>query len=240
MRRRSALCLLALAGTMLVAPAAGAADEQPRFVKDAEIVPSQVLPPAPADDSAAARAELDELRRIAAATDADTFARADYDFLHEDGTMFQVAIAPGFDLSKLPATARLLGEVRTDEAYFAAKTKNYFKRSRPWVLDPSLKTCSRDEKPQSSYPSGHATMAFAMGTVLSQALPELSAQIMARAKAYSEERLVCGMHFRADIEGGQTLGTAVALLMLRDPAFRADLDAARAELAAAHLTGAAN
>jgi acid phosphatase (class A) len=236
----AAVGMIVFVSALVVACVAAAADPQLKFLKDDDINAALLLPPPPADGTDRANAELDELHRVAKTTTPDRWAQANYDFLHEDGTMFQVAIAPGFDLSRLPATAKLLSDVRGDEAIFAAHAKNYFKRNRPWIADPHLKTCSRQEAAQSSYPSGHATMAFAMGVVLAKAMPELATQILARAEDYSEERLVCGMHYRSDIEGGQTLGTAVAVLLLRDPDFEADLAAARQELTAAHLTGMAN
>ena len=121
----------------------------------------------------------------------------------------------------------------------ADAAKSYFKRNRPWIVDPKLKTCSRQDAPQSSYPSGHTTMGFAMAVVLTRAMPELSGNIMGRAREYAYHRLVCGMHYRADIVAGQTLGVAVAAQLLKDPRFLADLDAAREELKAAGLTGRA-
>ena len=232
--------MLVLVGALVCGASAWADDPKLKFLKDDDINAALLLPPPPADGTDAANAELAELQRIAKATTPERWAQANYDYLHEDGTMFQVAIAPGFDLSQLPATAKLLSDVRGDEAIFASRAKNYFKRNRPWIIDPALKTCSTKEGAQSSYPSGHATMAFAMGVVLAKTMPELATQILARAKDYSEERLVCGMHYRSDIEGGQTLGSAVAVLLLRNPDFEADLAAAKAELTAAHLTGMAN
>jgi acid phosphatase (class A) len=54
---------------------------------------------------------------------------------------------------------------------------------------------------------------------------------MARAKEFAENRLVCGMHFRSDIEAGQEMGTVIALSLMQNAAFKADYDAAKAELA---------
>lgn len=83
-------------------------------------------------------------------------------------------------------------------------------------------------------------MAFAMAVVLARAAPELAPQLMRRASDYSVSRLICAAHFRSDIVAGQTLGSEVAVLLLRDPRFEADLDAARAELQSAHLASPTN
>ncbi|MBS0408382.1 MAG: phosphatase PAP2 family protein [Proteobacteria bacterium] len=240
MARRSTT-LTVLAGLALLLAAPGHAADKPAlaFLSEADVEPTHLLPPPPVDGSAQARDELAELRRIAAVTTPAEFEQARWDDEHEDGTIFQSAIAPGFDLARLPATAKLLAEVRNEESVAGKAAKNYFKRNRPWIVDPKLKTCSREDAPQSSYPSGHSTMAFSMAVVLTRALPELSGNIMGRAREYAYHRLVCGMHYRADIVAGQALGTAVAAQMLKDPRFQADLDAAREELKAAGLTGRA-
>lgn len=241
MRQRGFNLLLAAGVALVCLTAQGHAADKPTlaFLTEADVEPSHLLPPPPVDGSAIAKDELAELHRIGAVTTPAEFETAKWDNDHEDGTIFQSAIAPGFDLDKLPATAKLLKEVRTEEAIAASKAKDYFKRNRPWIVDGSLKTCSRDEKPQSSYPSGHSTMAFSMAVVLTKAMPELSGNIMGRARDYAYHRMVCGMHYRADIVGGQTLGTAVAVMLLKDPRFQADLAAAREELKAAGLTGQA-
>jgi acid phosphatase (class A) len=241
MTRQHFTALAALAGLALLLAAPGHAADKPAlaFLTEADVEPTHLLPPPPVDGSAQARDELAELRRIAAVTTPAQFEQAKWDDEHEDGTIFQSAIAPAFDLSKLPATARLLAEVRNEESVAGKAAKTYFKRNRPWIVDPKLKTCARDDPPQSSYPSGHATMAFSMAVVLTKAMPELSGNIMGRARDYAYHRMVCGMHYRADIVAGQTLGVAVAAQMLNDPRFQADLAAAREELKAAGLTGQA-
>jgi len=128
-----------------------------------------------------------------------------------------------------------MGEVRVEEKAAAKAAKLWFARNRPWIVDPRLQSCSKSDEPQSSYPSGHATMGYSMGLVLAQIEPVHASQIMARASEYAENRLVCGMHFRSDIVAGQALGGIVAAKLMANPAFRQDVGAAAAELKAAGL-----
>jgi acid phosphatase (class A) len=74
-----------------------------------------------------------------------------------------------------------------------------------------------------------------MAVVLADLAPDKAPALLARAEDYAESRMVCGMHFRADIVAGQVLGTAVGQDLLHSPAFRADRAAAAAELRAARL-----
>jgi len=227
---------LAAASLVALGLAAGAAPQPGlRFVSAADVRPELLLAPPPAEGSAASVAELAEVRRISRQATPAEYARAKWDSDHEDATMFAGVFGAGYDLKALPATAKMMGEVRNDEAIAAALAKDHFRRNRPWVLDPALRTCGRSDGPRTSYPSGHATMGFAMAVVLARAAPSRAPQLLARAREYANERLVCAVHFRSDVAAGETLGTAVAVMMLRSPDFQADIAAAAAELRAAHL-----
>ena len=196
-----------------------------------------LLPPPPADGSPAAKAELAEVERIVAQRTPEALVQATNDDRLEDPTIYRGVIGDGFDLDKLPATAKMLADVMRVQRAAANRAKDFFKRARPWVADPDLKTCGpRGISWHTSYPSGHATMGYSVGVVLAAAIPEKSQAILARASAYAENRLVCGMHFRRDIVAGEVLGTAVALALMHDADFKAEFDAAEQELKAAHVT----
>ena len=212
------------------------ANAAPVYLSPSDYDPKGLLPPPPVEGSADARAELAELDRIQSQRSKEEFARADQDFHTRNGTIFAAAIGPAFDLGKLPLTAKLLDNVHKDEDAAASVAKDYFRRTRPWIVDPALNSCSKDDAPYSSYPSGHSSMAYSMAVVLASLVPEKAGAIMARAADYAENRLVCGMHRRRDIQAGQVLGTVVAELLLRNPAFKTDFIAAKQELEAAHVT----
>lgn len=227
--------LLACAVSALLA--VGAAAQTPAPASAPVIDPAMILPTPPAEGSAMQKQELAELHHIQ-----DTRTQADldtaaWDSEHEDWTAFAPTLGLKFDMDVLPATAKVLRAV--DEEQTAAKRagKAHFQRPRPWVVDSTVKGCDHsDDKPNSSYPSGHATMIFAMAVVLTDLMPDRSADILQQARDYAESRLVCGVHFRSDIVAGQALGTAVGTEFLHDPAMQADLAAARAELKAHGLT----
>jgi len=208
---------------------------KPVFLAPVDIDPSLLLSPPPADGSPQQVEELAQLKHIEATRTAVELAHARSDAETQNGTIFRDAVGPSFDLSALPKTAKLLDDVQSDEKSAAGTAKNFFLRTRPFVTDPSLKSCSRDEPPQSSYPSGHSTMGYSMGVVLASLIPDKAQDILKRAADYARSRLVCGMHYRSDIEAGEVLGTAVAVELLHNPAFKPEYDAAEAELKAAHL-----
>lgn len=61
-----------------------------------------------------------------AARTPEMLAAAQFDNVTEDASIFTAAIGRGFDLALLPATARLMQEVRTAEKDAAGRAKEYF------------------------------------------------------------------------------------------------------------------
>jgi acid phosphatase (class A) len=201
-----------------------------------DINPQLLLPPPPADGSPAQKAELAETEQAVATRTPDALAQATQDDAAENPAIYRAVIGDGFDLDKLPAMSKMLGDVMREQRAAAGRAKKFFQRARPWVSDPDLKTCGpRGIDWHSSYPSGHATMGYATGVVLAALIPGKAQAILARASSFAENRIVCGMHYRRDIVAGQVLGTAVAVSLMHNAEFRTEFDAAEQELKAAHL-----
>jgi acid phosphatase (class A) len=196
---------------------------------------TRLLPPPPASGSPKAVGELAEVKAIAARTTPEMLAAATHDAKDETPDIFNPVI--GFDIAKAPAAAKLLSLVGDEEEDDTKAAKDFFHRDRPWIVDSSIRTCTpvKPGPAANSYPSGHSTRGFSMAVVLAALLPAKSQAIMARAAEYAENRLVCGMHFRSDITAGQQFGTVLALQLMRNAQFQAQMDAARADLKAAHL-----
>ena len=191
-----------------------------------------VVPPPPAPDSAQVAAELAELHAAEARTPAaEVDARLDGDT--KNATIFAVVLGPKFDLARLPATAALMTLVRASEKDAVDRGKDHFKRPRPYIVDPTLKSCKRNDDPLSSYPSGHTSMAFSMGETLARLVPEKTDALLARAARYGQSRIVCEQHFRSDVSAGQMLGLLIAERLMAKPVFRTAFDAARRELVTA-------
>lgn len=89
-----------------------------------------------------------------------------------------------------------------------------------------------------SYPSGHTAVGWTWALVLSEIAPERTGAILARGVAYGESRSVCNVHWHSDVVQGRVIGAGVAARLHAEPAFRADLEAAKRELAAVRAQGA--
>ena len=211
------------------------ASAQAGLLDPAQFDPSRFLPPAPAQDSAMTKRELAELRAIAASSSAKDMDAAAKDAKDETPDIFNGVI--GFDIATMPETSKLLTMVAEEEDADSKVAKAYFHRLRPYGADPSLKTCEPVKPGKAaklnSYPSGHSTLAFSLGVVLADLMPGKSQAILARSTQYAERRLVCGVHYRSDIVAGQQFGTILAMRLMENPAFQAQMEKASAELRAA-------
>jgi acid phosphatase (class A) len=215
------------------------------YLTSEQIDPSRLLSPPPKDGSEFQVKELAEVKRVVTTRTKERFAQAVWDAQHEDPTAFAAVLGDGFDLKRLPNTAKLLASVVNDQAIAASTAKEYFHRKVPVSVElpASYKDWSCDtvdRKPETrgprSYPSGHATLGYSVGVVLSALMPEKSQVILARAADYAHSREVCGDHYHTDIEASHALGTAVGAMLLNNAALQPQIAAARAELRAAHLT----
>jgi acid phosphatase (class A) len=207
-----------------------------RFLSPGDLDPALLLPPPPKDDAPAAVEGRAELHRIAASQRTpERLAQARRDDDIEDVRSIADVLGPAFSLERFPATAKLFADLRNEDSVAAKQAKAFFKRERPFLNDPDLDVCDDRHDRQNSYPSGHATMGYAAAAVLANLMPGNAQVILARASDYSESRLICGVHYRGDIEAGQVLGNVLVARLMTKPAFVAEVEAARAELTAAHI-----
>jgi acid phosphatase (class A) len=253
MRIRTQSVALAAASLMLLCTTAAVAAEPAPAAMPAkttkalkvltpdQVDPRRLLPAPPADGSALQQADLAELQKVYRTRTPDRYAKAKWDDTHEDPTLFASTLGPAFDFAKLPQTAKLLELVDNEQSVSANIAKRYFLRNRPWAIDTSIVACDYKPgaNPRSSYPSGHATLSYSVGYVLAALIPEKSDAILARAADYAYSREICGAHYHSDTEASHVLGTVVGLELLASPKVAPMVEAARAELRAAGLTGAA-
>lgn len=71
------------------------------------------------------------------------------------------------------------------------------------------------EAAAASFPSGHATTAFAAATVMAIFVPRWQAAFFLLALAIAVARVAAGVHFPSDVLGGMVLGVALAISLAR-------------------------
>ena len=88
-----------------------------------------------------------------------------------------------------------------------------------------------------SYPSGHAAIGWAWALLSTEISPDQSDAILARGLAFGDSRIICNVHWQSDVIEGRLMGASVIARLHADPIFRADIEAAKTELATVRANG---
>jgi acid phosphatase (class A) len=195
-----------------------------------------IFPEPPAPDSAVARRELDELLDLQWARTETDVEDARNDRKTEIQRFYGALGFPAGAVPKLPVILGLAARVEDDFRPYVRDAKEHFRRLRPYEIESQLEPCIDNVRGDLSYPSGHATFAYVMAHLLREMVPERSSQLIARADDFARQRMVCGVHFRSDIEAGRVGAQWLDAAFNASPSYRTDANAAKAELRAAlHL-----
>jgi acid phosphatase (class A) len=203
---------------------------EPSFVSAEETHALQILLAPPAAQSDKTRAELAELHRFEATRSDVQKAAAMADDKEESIFIFKQQLGDWFNAQTLPQTATFGMRVKNDEGINTAPAKTGFARVRPYNLDTTLHPICATKTKDDAYPSGHATTGYLMALTLIDVLPDKRDAILNRADDYANNRLVCGVHYRSDIEASKLLAYTIHAVMANKPQYQQELLAVRAEV----------
>ncbi|MBS0316360.1 MAG: phosphatase PAP2 family protein [Proteobacteria bacterium] len=197
-----------------------------------------LLPPPPAAGSAAAKADE------AAYLDTRALARGPRGALAaQDANLkfpasanaFACALGFEIDPARSPQLTALLRRSFTDAGLATYKAKDHYQRTRPFVVN-HASSCTPEENAalakDGSYPSGHSSIGWAWALILSELVPDRTNAIQQRGAAFAQSRVICGAHWYSDTVAGRQVGSATVARLHADPLFEAQLQAAKAEVAA--------
>ncbi len=222
---RSLLLLLALV-SMVPLRAAPA-----KYLADSHTDVLTLLAPPPVKGSQEDAVDFQTVLKVyATATPAETALATDEHVL----TIFHYApaIGPWFQKGKFPKTEALFAEVEAETKAVTSAGKAHWQRLRPYQVDPvAIPHAVEHEKlTDYSYPSGHSTRGTIYALLLAELFPAQREAILAKGREVGWLRVKGGVHYPTDIYAGRVLGQALARDFLANPAFQADLAAAKAEL----------
>lgn len=233
----SAVAVLALTGCATLSGDAAPVD---RYLTKAQFDARDHLGPPPAKGSAAAEKDRQVFltTRKLEGTPRWSIAQADN---VEENVLSAYACALGYEPTRQsnPKLAAMLLRMSRDVRSAVSGPKLKYHRARPFrsqtgplCIKPGLGFSLSPD-----YPSGHATWGWSVGLLLAEAAPDRSQAILARARAYGESRVVCGVHNASSVEAGKVNAENLFAALWSSEAFKADLAGVRAELDAARVQG---
>lgn len=225
---RAGIAIIALAPALLIAQARSG------YLPSGTIDITKILLPAPTTGDARYDADrkIFKATRRWVGTPRWDLATADVGTKVENmGHDFSCAVGVTLTPQDAPKTFALIAKAGVDTGTQSGAAKDYFKRLRPFQIDQG-RICQPAEQLKNSfdYPSGHTTWGWTWGSLLAELAPDRATAIMARARAFGESRIVCGVHNASAVEAGRITSAATLTAVHAQPAFQADLAAARAEL----------
>ena len=198
-----------------------------------------LLPPPPASGSVAQARDDAAAKAAVAAAGGPRWRQAIQDAdLHFPEAAETYACALGLTITEAdtPRLHVLLRRTLIDFALSAYPAKLKYQRARPFSVDGASTCTPNDEaalRKDGSYPSGHSAIGWGWALILTEVAPERADAILARGRAFGQSRVACNVHWLSDTEEGRVIASATVARLHDDAAFRADLAAARNEIATA-------
>jgi acid phosphatase (class A) len=154
---------------------------------------------------------------------------------------YSCAVGAELTTENAPTLARILARTTADAGTAAQRAKEVYQRTRPYLHNSGNICIERSDGLSKSfdYPSGHSSLGWVSGLVIAQLTPDRATPVLARARAFGESRVVCGVHNMSAIEAGRTNGASVFAALQASPDFQTAMATAKAEIAAARASGEA-
>lgn len=191
-----------------------------------------LVPPPPAEDSVAARADLMTVLEVQASRTPEQLKRAERVSSQTVFSFARPVFGEWFVPTNLPKTVQLFAQItKQSQTITDDQVKKRWNRTRPYLRYPEVKAVVG--KPgNTSYPSGHCAAAALWGTILAAAFPEKAEALRAQVREVAWCRVIGGVHYPTDVIAGEMLGTAIAEAMLKSPHMPATLTTMREEISA--------
>lgn len=137
-------------------------------------------------------------------------------------------------LENTPAISALIERLLATTYACKDKSKSRIMRKRPFVQFHEPTAVPEDEeklRTNSSYPSGHTTMGWAIALVLAKINPQRQDEILKRGFEYGESRVIVGFHYQSDVDHARIITSALVNRLHANDDFMAQLQKAKEEFA---------
>jgi acid phosphatase (class A) len=216
------------------------------FLPEDAVIDSAALLPSPPQPGTPQMA-ADEAARVAALAFKDTarwrLAIRDADLSYPNGmSAFACALGVAISETDTPHLMSLLRRSLANAAQAVSKAKDKYNRTRPFRVVAGTAVCSPNEsknpEKDGSYPSAHTTIGWTWALTLMEVRPDRADVLARRGLAYGDSRIICNAHWQSDVNAGRIIAAAVFAQLQPIPEYRAEIEAARAEVALQIARGA--
>lgn len=225
---------LALAPLLLLCLAATPAmslSEKP-YITASDIDFPMLLPPPPKEESPAGKRDLQAIVDLQKNMTPERMAAIHRDLDQSVYTVAGPVLGPKFTKENFPLAGEFFAKVVKDAGVGVGPIKQKYKKLRPFQYSKDVHTPEDIAKIAGgpTYPSGHSTTGALVPVVMGMMLPEKREALYERGWEYTTNRITSGAAYPSDAEGGHIAATLAVNQMLKNPEFRADFDAVKAEL----------
>jgi acid phosphatase (class A) len=145
--------------------------------------------------------------------------------------MMTLVVSPTLTRAAYPALYRVLDRIGDTAGPVNGTAKTYWNTKRPYLSDARIKSLiPATDSP--AYPSGHSAGSYVWAHALGLLLPQYREQFYARAEEIAQHRVLVGLHYPHDVNGGKLQAMLIMGALLQNSSFLKEMDAAKAELAA--------
>jgi acid phosphatase (class A) len=223
--------LLPVLAICLAATPAMALSDKPYLTAE-EVDFSNLLPPPPKEDSAEGKRDLQTILDLQKKMTPQWMEAIQRDLDQSVYTVAGPVFGAKFTKENFPLASEFFAKAVRDGGAGVGPIKQKYKKLRPFQYSKDVKTPENIAKAAAgpTYPSGHSATGALIPTLLGYMVPEMREALFARGWEYGVNRMASGAAYPSDFEGGHTSAALSAAQMMKNPAFRADFDAVRAEI----------
>jgi acid phosphatase (class A) len=231
------------AAAVVVDPAAAAKLASTGFLTpDTTPDATMIVPPAPVEGDARNDADWALFRYTRALEGSARWALAQNDNSYKIADIlkdYSCAMDAELTPENAPTLSLLLSRAAVDSGSAAARAKQVYKRTRPYLHNPGNICIPKTDALSKSYdyPSGHSSLSWVQGLIVASLAPDRSTQILQRARGYGESRVVCGVHNWSAVEAGRTNAAGVYAALQGSPDYQKTLAQAGVELRKVRASG---
>jgi acid phosphatase (class A) len=191
-----------------------------------------LLPPPPKEDSPAGKRDLQMLLDLQKDMTPERMANIHRDLDQSIYTVAGPVLGAKFIKENFPMAGAFFDKIVKDGGVGVGPIKQKYKKLRPFQYSKDVHTPDDIAKAAGgpTYPSGHGTTGAEMALVLGMMIPEKREELYARGWGYGVNRMASGAAYPSDWEGGHIAATLAVNQMLKNPEFRADFEAVKAEV----------